>query len=142
MDRILWQDQAAQRQVGAFVRFGANPSNRGSLSVYADAGITVKAPFHDRTDDVVGIAVAVARVGRETRATSEAVRRISGVAVPIPDAEAVIEATYRFQATPWWILQPDLQFIRHPGGHVALSSQTVKAIPNATVMGLRSAILF
>jgi porin len=33
-----------------------------------------------------------------------------------PDYEIVIDATYEAQITPWLILQPDIQYIIHPGG--------------------------
>jgi porin len=54
----------------------------------------------------------------------------------------MIEVMYRVQATPCWTLQPDLQFIRHPGANVALSTQPTRGVPNALVLGLRSAVLF
>jgi hypothetical protein len=65
-------------------------------------------------------------------------------ATPVRDMETVVELTYQHQATPWWMLQPDLQFIINPGGgipdprHPGSSS----AIPDATVIGLRSSVKF
>jgi porin len=30
----------------------------------------------------------------------------------------VIEMTYQAQLKPWWVLQPDLQYVINPGGGV------------------------
>jgi porin len=35
----------------------------------------------------------------------------------IYDYEAVIEVSYRAQLTAWWTLQPDFQYVMHPGGN-------------------------
>jgi hypothetical protein len=40
--------------------------------------------------------------------------RMAGLA----DYEAVIELSYRAQLTAWWTLQPSVQRVFHPGGHV------------------------
>ena len=54
--------------------------------------------------------------------------------ISVPDYEAVLELTYRAQITPWFALQPDVQWIIHPGGSTA--------IDNALVIGLRAAVSF
>jgi porin len=56
----------------------------------------------------------------------------------------VLEITYQARIAPWWVLQPDLQLVFHPGGHIALPSPApaLRPIPNALVLGLRSAITF
>jgi hypothetical protein len=43
----------------------------------------------------------------------------------IADYEAVIEASYRAQITAWWTLQPDIQWVIHPGGSEAISDAVV-----------------
>jgi porin len=125
------------------LRVGAAPlADRNLVTFYADAGFNFKGAIASRSDDVVGVAFAVAQIGRAARALDRDQRSLSGVAQPIRDNESMIEVMYRFQATPWWALQPDLQFIRHPGGDVAPSTQPTRAAPNAVVLGLRSAVLF
>ena len=39
-------------------------------------------------------------------------------AYPIRDYEMLFELSYQAQIAPWWIVQPDLQYIVHPGGNV------------------------
>jgi porin len=41
-----------------------------------------------------------------------------------------------------WSLQPDLQYIIHPGGHVPNPLAPVSPIPNATVIGARTILKF
>jgi len=48
------------------------------------------------------------------------------------DYELMLELTYIIQATPWLQIQPDVQWIVHPGG----SSD----IPNALVIGFQLAV--
>jgi porin len=62
----------------------------------------------------------------------------------VHDYEAVLEVSYQAHISPWWILQPDLQLIAHPGGSVAPPFQAPPArpIPSALVIGLRSSIIF
>jgi len=48
--------------------------------------------------------------------------------------ETVFEAPYKITLTPWWSLQPDVQYVLHPGGSTE--------IPNALVLGLRIDLLF
>ena len=142
-DRQLWRDGDTDRNLGVFLRVGAAPlADRNLVTFYADAGFNFKGAIASRSDDVVGVAFAVAQIGRVARALDRDQRSLSGVAQPIRDNESMIEVMYRFQATPWWALQPDLQLIRHPGGDVASSTQPTRAVPNAVVLGLRSAVLF
>ena len=51
-----------------------------------------------------------------------------------PDYERVIEVTYCIQLTKWLTIQPDFQYIIHPGGS--------REFDNAVVIGLVSTIAF
>jgi len=53
---------------------------------------------------------------------------------PIPDYEMTVEVTYQIVLAPWWSVQPDFQYIFHPGGS--------KALKDAVVVGLRTQIAF
>jgi porin len=43
---------------------------------------------------------------------------------------------------PWWVVQPDLQYIVHPGGNVADPNDPNSTIQNAFIAGIRSTIKF
>ena len=60
--------------------------------------------------------------------------RVDRLGLIVPDYEAIIELTYRWQIAPWWTIQPDVQLILHPGGS--------GAIGDALVIGLRSVLAF
>ncbi len=143
LDQAVWRKpDAANRGVGVFLRLAWAPPDRNLIALYGDAGINVKGLFPGRDDDVLGLGVAAAKISDRARAVDADARRFTGVAAPIRDGEAALEATYRFQVTPWWAVQPDLQFIFHPGGNAALPDHGTRAIPNAAVLGLRSSIIF
>ena len=66
---------------------------------------------------------ALASSSRRSAATPSASIRTQGSSpatrsFPVRDYEAVLEITYQAQITPWMTLQPDLQHVFHPGGHV------------------------
>lgn len=43
---------------------------------------------------------------------------------------------------PWWIIQPDFQYIVHPGGNIAHPDDPARTIGNAVAAGVRSTITF
>jgi porin len=58
----------------------------------------------------------------------------------VRSSEAVIELMYQAQLKPWWMLQPDLQYVINPGGGVLNSDGSPRR--NAMVIGVRSFINF
>jgi porin len=64
--------------------------------------------------------------------------------MPIRDHEAAIELTYRWELAENWFVQPDLQYIFHPGANIANPANPASGapIPNALVLGLRTALQF
>jgi porin len=128
IDQMLWRAPGGrgERALEGFVRVMAAPDDRNPISLYLDAGLTFKGLVGSRPDDLIGLAVA------------------TGMATPIPDYETTIELTYRMQLAPNWLLQPDLQYIVHPGGNVANPRDPTgaTAIPNAFVVGLRTILKF
>jgi porin len=64
-------------------------------------------------------------------------------ALPLRNYELVVELTYQAQIGAGWIIQPDFQYIFHPGGGVVDSPNPfVGRIPDAAVFALRTAISF
>lgn len=63
--------------------------------------------------------------------------------LPARDHELVFEVSYTAQVTPWWTLQPDFQYIVHPGGNVRDADDPAGATAgNATLVGLRTSLTF
>ena len=55
--------------------------------------------------------------------------------------EAVLEATYSHQIARGWTVQPDIQYIMHPGGGASdPNSPSGQRIPDALVFGVRMTV--
>ena len=61
-------------------------------------------------------------------AAREKIRTVTNPSVAVQDYETTLELTYGCAVRPGLLLQPDLQYIIHPGGN--------KAIPNALAIGV------
>ena len=144
-DKMLWQPPGAEaRDLAGFLRVGGAPGDRNLINFEIDAGLTYKGLFAGRDADLAGIAASYGRIGGAARGLSGDAVLFSANGQPLRDYEAVLELTYQLSIAPWWVLQPDLQWIFHPGGHVAAPSPAPagQLIPNALVVGLRSTITF
>ena len=54
----------------------------------------------------------------------------------------MFELSYIAQLTPWWTLQPDIQYIARPGGNVPDPIDPTRTIGDAWVVGARTTIAF
>lgn len=130
--------QAGERALSVFLRGGFSPSDRNLVSYYVDGGVGLKGPISGRPDDTLTFGVAYAKISNDAAAAD-----IDAGNAVVRDHEVVFEVSYAAQLAPWWILQPDLQYIVHPGGNVANPNDPAgAAIRNAFVAGLRSTIKF
>ena len=134
-DQTVWRN--AGSSLSLFVRTGASPSDRNLISWYVDGGFGVKGPISGRPDDVFTFGVAYQNISPNVAQAD----RDAGLAV-IRSNEIVFEATYQAQLAPWWIVQPDLQYIVHPGGKVPDPNNPLVPVKNATIVGLRSIMKF
>jgi porin len=109
-----------------------------------DAGLTYQGLLPSRQLDLMGVAPSYSKIGNAARGLAGDAVLFAGVEQPMRDYETVLEVTYQVQIAPWCVLQPDLQFIFHPGDHIAIPFPVSpgQPIPNALVLGLRSAIAF
>jgi porin len=105
--------------------FFTGSPDQSPLSFLFNAGFTYTGLVPGRDQDAAGIALCLDQL------TPGASQDLAGKA---PGLEVVLEATYQAQITPWFSIQPDLQFIIQPGGN--------GAIPNAFVLGLAASIDF
>lgn len=122
-DQTVWK--GAAQSMSVFVRAGAAPSDRNLLSFYVDGGFGFKGLVPGRSDDVLTFGIAYEKVSSKA----------ATAALPtVLDDEIVLELSYQALLAPWWVLQPDFQYIVHPGG--------ATSVANAAVIGLRSTIKF
>jgi porin len=139
-DQMIWRSAASS--VNVFLRGGVAPSNRNLLSFYVDGGVGIKGPFAGRPDDKITFGVAHARISGDAADLDRDTLTISGPPYPIRDHETVFELSYIAQIAPWWSIQPDLQYIVHPGGKVPHPDDPNVTVGNAFVAGMRSTISF
>lgn len=67
----------------------------------------------------------------------------AGTNLPARDYELLLEATYQAQIMPGWTVQPDFEYVFHPGGGVVNPLNPASGrIPDAAVFGVRSTIQF
>jgi porin len=94
-----------------------------------DTGINYTGLIPGRDKDTLGIGIAFVRISDDVRSAE----RAAGAGI-ISDYEMALEVTYEFLLTSWWSVQPDFQWIHHPGGS--------RALDDAFVLGLRTRITF
>jgi porin len=145
LDKMLWQPSGATtRGLAGFLRVGGAPGDRNLFSLEVDGGMTYKGLLPNRELDLIGVAASYGRIGSAARGLAGDAVLLTSIEQPARDYEAVLEVTYQVQIAPWLVLQPDLQLIFHPGGHIAapFPAPAGQPIHNALVLGLRSAITF
>jgi len=101
-----------------WLRVGIADPDVNAVADYVGLGVVWTAPFHARPDDRLGLAVARAGLGGPARSRDD-----------LPSAESTFELTYHYQVNDNFVLQPDVQYVRHPASQAGLR--------DALVVGLR-----
>jgi len=124
VDQPLVSEGAAEERagqgLGAFLQLSWAPGDRNEVARYYGGGFSYRGIFTDRDDDLMGLGVASARLGRRFRDVNDA------------SHETAVEMFYKTQLTASISAQPDLQWIVNPGGNGR----------NAFVGGVRFEIVF
>ena len=133
-------DSKGATGIAAFGRINVTQSDRNVVDFHTDAGINVTGFWSARPNDSISIGAAYARVSSAARGFDQDTN-VFGTPTAVRSYEAVLEATYSAQLAPGWTLQPDIQYIVHPGGGAAdPNSITGQRIPNALVVGMRMTV--
>ncbi|MCJ2125621.1 carbohydrate porin [Methylobacterium sp. J-077] len=126
-----------------FVRAVGSPGDRNLIDLYLDAGVGYRGLLPNRSDDTVGVAVSFARVSPSARGFDRDTILATGNATPRRRFEALVEATYQVVLAPGVTVQPNLQYIFHPGGNVAdPRDPSGQRIRNATIVGARATLTY
>lgn len=142
-NQMLWRaGPDSSRSVGAFLRAVAAPGDRNLIDFSLDAGVTVQAPFAGRDKDTFGIAFSYARISGSAVGLDADTAFFTGTPYPLRSAESLVEVTYQAQLAPWWVLQPDFQYVFNPGGGIPGPAQGTKRIGDEAIIGLRTVITF
>lgn len=137
-DQTLWRPASGGGQeLSAFMRMAGAPSERNLISWYADGGFGLTAPFSGRPDDVLTLGMAYGKISDDAAGADRLVRP----PIPVRDHEAVIEVNYSAAVMLGWTLQPDLQYVIHPGGNVPRPGSS-RPIGDALLFGVRTSLSF
>jgi porin len=109
-------------QTRGWLRLGLVEPKASNLSQYFGAGLVRQGVFSGRPDDLLGLAIAHARLSSGSRQAD----------AHLGLAETALELTYAIQLSDRLAIQPDLQYIIHPGGD--------RTLDDALVIGVRMAV--
>ncbi len=140
LDQLLWRrNGTSDSGLGGFFRAGGDPSDRDLIEFHMDGGLTYAGPF-GRDNDTIGLGMSFEQVSATQRDLTTDFRGFTGLPVPAPDFESALEISYQAQLASWWIVQPDVQWIIHPGGRVLNRTNPLTGLgADAVVLGLRTA---
>jgi porin len=128
-DMTLYADpEQPARRLSVFGQFGIGDARVNHFARYTGAGMVMTGPLKARPSDELGVAIAVAYNGAHFTAQQTAAGRSVG------SAEATLDCTYLAPLTSRLALQPDLQYVFHPG--------TDRSRKNALVALLRFELSF
>lgn len=135
-DQTLFREHPGTSQgLNLFGRAFVAPEDRSLFGLTVDSGVQYTGLLPGRDEDQLGFGVAYHRVSRHLRAMERDDRDLNGVALPaLSDFECALELFYVIQVKKWWTIQPDVQYLIHPGGSTT--------IPNALVLGVRTSLVF
>ncbi len=135
VDQEVWREPGSTDDgLGIFARAAFAKSDRSFLSNAWEAGLIYRGLFQKDGADHLGLGFAFLIVSDHVTDATRAANRRDSTRFTTPDYETVVELTYQFRVTPWATVQPDAQWIIHPGGS--------RDIDNALVIGLRTVITF
>lgn len=141
VDAMLYQlPDGEGRGLSAFLRVADAPGNQNLVTFYADGGLAYKGLCPQRPADIVGLGFAYLQIGSAARSLDVDTQSFGNVLFPVRNNETVVELSYQAQVTPWWILQPDLQYVVNPNGGVDNADGTRRR--NAVVVTLRTVVTF
>jgi porin len=132
------------RGIGIFGRISGAPADRNLIDLYADAGVEFIGLSDKRPDDKLGIAAGYAHISKRAQQLDGDYRTFVTSTRSQRSYEGLVTAVYQYQVRDGWTVQPNFQYIIHPGGGATLPSGPFpgRSLKNATVLGLRTTLKF
>src|SRR3954465_11385458 len=132
------------RGVGIFARVAGAPADRNLIDLYADGGIEFIGLNDSRPDDKFGIAAGYAHVSKRAQSLDADYGAFVNANWPERVFEGLLTAVYQYQIRDGWTLQPNFQYMIHPGGGGTNPSGDLagRALRNASVLGIRTTLKF
>ncbi len=98
-----------------FVRFIQSDQATSRTDRQFAVGTIYTGPF-GRRHDLAGFAVGATHMNNRVKDATRRYNAVTGADLPLRDYEYVAEIFYGYAPAPWVRIQPNLQYIRHPGG--------------------------
>ncbi len=128
-EQEIWREPGSKADgLAAFARAAFAPGDRNLFQHTIEAGLVYAGLWQSDARDHLAFGGSWADISHDV---ASAQRRAG---LPVQDYEAVVELTYQYQWTKWCILQPDVQWVIHPGGSSVLQ--------DALVLGWRVTLIF
>jgi porin len=142
--QILRVPGSDDRGIGVFARASLAPANRNLIDAYADAGVQFNGMSEERPDDKIGLAAGYAHISQRAQQLDLDYQHYISPDWPQRSFEGLLTVVYQCQLRDGWTVQPNVQYILHPGGGATnptgpLPGRTLK---NATVFGMRTTVKF
>lgn len=109
--------------LAGWIRFGVADTRYNPVASYLGGGLVHTGTLMGRNNDQIGLSFAVVNFSDRYRQS----QALLGTAISA--REVIIEGGYLAELTPWLRIQPDIQYVIHPGGVVGRG--------DALVVGLR-----
>jgi porin len=113
----------AGRDVTTFGRYAFSAGHSTAIDRMGNLGVRIRGPLAGRPDDSLALGWTHSRLASKWRSA----QGVGGIATA--RSEEAFEISWRVAITPWLALQPDVQYIRNPGG--------TRAASNARLLGAR-----
>lgn len=134
-DQELYREPGTETQgLGVFFHGAYMPPDRNAYDFSAEAGLVYTGLLPGRDSDIFGLGYNLIHSSSANGAATRDANRFDGGRRAIPDYEQALELTYNAHIRPGLWVQPDVQYIIHPGA--------TNAHGNAFVIGLRTTINF
>lgn len=142
MDQLIYRPEGSKDGgAGVFLRAMGSPGEQNVVNVFVDGGVTYRGAF-GRDNDTVGLGFAWTRISDTARAGDSRLNAITVGGYPIRNSETLLELSYQAQIVPWLIVQPDFQYVFHPGGGIPNPDQPGKRVGDAAILGVRTSVTF
>lgn len=137
-DQMLFSfDGHPNRGLVAYLQYSMSDPRTAVFQTTWLAALIAKGPFAARPHDYINIGFVHAGINHKVINAKTASQIAAGNANPmLAEGENVVEAGYGFQATPWLLLHPNIQYVANPGAF------SYRHLPNAWVFGFETKVKF
>jgi porin len=106
-DHLVWREKAeGEEGLGAFLQTGGAPGNQNLVNFYLSSGLSYRGLLPKRNGDELGFGLVHSALNDAWVAAGESGRY---------SARTLIEVNYKAQLGRYFSVQPDVQYIIHPG---------------------------